>query len=54
MTAYSIRAPYHVLYNKSIKYLFQRFRISFNFILRPFQPIHIKAVSVQHALRAQN
>src|SRR6218665_1688845 len=55
ITAYSLRAPYHVglLYNNSIKYLFQKFRISFNFILRPFQPINIKASSVQHALHEQ-
>ena len=61
ITAYSLSAPYHVglLYNNnSIKYLFQKFRISFNFILRPFQfqPINIKAISVayivQHALHA--
>src|SRR6218665_2219423 len=54
ITAYSIRAPYHVLYNNSIKYLFQKFRISFNFILLPFQPSNIKAISVQHALHAHN
>src|SRR6218665_3900228 len=44
----------HVLYNNSIKYLFQKFRISFNFILHSFQSISIKAISVQHALHAHN